>query len=237
MNVLGAALVSGFLIGLIGNIHCIAMCGPLALSLPTYTFTKKQRIFTILLYNGGRTVSYSILGLIFGLIGNSISLFGLQQILSIGAGLLLLLLSFSKISNDFKIPLFTQIKFFIQNLLIKKLQQTSNPISFLTIGILNGFLPCGLVYIASTTALAFGNLFDSIVVMFSFGLGTFPLMFALMFIGNKMSFAARNRLKKTTPILVSFVALLLILRGLNLNIPFVSPYLNTSTSANTVSCH
>lgn len=231
------AISSGFAIGLIGNIHCIAMCGPLALSLPIQGYSNLKKMALITYYNLGRACSYTILGLIFGLIGNSFSLFGLQQTLSIVAGIVLLLLSFTHFFSNTNVKIIQQYKHVVQKLLFQKLQHQSSATSFVTIGFLNGLLPCGLVYIAITTALAMGNVFYSMLVMFSFGVGTFPLMLSLMLFGNNIPVGLRLKLKKITPIFVSIIACLLIIRGLNLNIPFVSPYMQGEAKINSVSCH
>jgi uncharacterized protein len=237
MNFWLAAIVSGFTLGIIGNIHCIAMCGPLALSLPIHSYSNFKKACIIVFYNFGRTTSYTFLGLIFGLIGNSFSLFGLQQVLSITAGFILLLLSFSHFFSKINVNLLNNFKNFIQKQLLQKLQQQTSINSYFLIGILNGFLPCGLVYIAITTALAMGNVYYAMLVMFFFGLGTFPLMLSLMLFGNNLPLTIRFKLKKVTPIFVSLIACLLILRGMNLNIPFISPFINNQAKNNIVKCH
>ncbi|MFY8127799.1 MAG: sulfite exporter TauE/SafE family protein [Chitinophagaceae bacterium] len=237
MNIWLAAITTGFTIGIIGNIHCIAMCGPLALSIPIQHFNPTKKNSAIILYNFGRTVSYTFLGLIFGLVGNSFSFFGLQQVLSIVGGIVLLLLTFSQIFSKYNIPMLKIFTSFIQQQLKYKLQQKTSIYSLFSIGILNGLLPCGLVYIGITTAIAIGNVYYAMLVMFSFGLGTFPLMISLFIFGNNIPYSFRLKLKKLTPFFVSLLAGLLIVRGMNLNIPFVSPYIKNQTTNNIVKCH
>lgn len=237
MSIALAAILSGFAIGIVGNIHCLAMCGPLALSLPIQEYKSSKKLMAILLYNLGRVISYVLLGLVFGLIGNSFSLFGLQQALSIIAGIVLLLLTFSNFFSKNKIQFIQKFKQFIQQKLMYVLQNNKSTKTYLFIGALNGLLPCGLVYIAITTALAMGNVVNAMLVMFAFGLGTFPLMLSLMLLGNSISFSLRNKFKKVVPVFVCALACLLILRGLNLNIPFVSPAMDVHKKGNVVSCH
>lgn len=237
MNYLIPAILSGFALGVVGNIHCLAMCGPLALSLPIHNLSKTKKLKAILLYNIGRTLSYTFLGLLVGVIGSSISLFGLQQWLSIVSGIFLLLFTFSSFFTNFNFKYIDSFKQFIQQRLLKVLQNNSSTNNYLSIGILNGLLPCGLVYMAITTALAIGNLYNSIFVMFAFGVGTFPLMFSIVLFGNNLSVSSRNKFKKVTPVFVSIIACALIIRGLNLNIPFLSPAINVLSRGNVVSCH
>lgn len=236
MSIWFAAILTGFSIGVIGNIHCIAMCGPLALSLPIHQYNNAKKIIAITYYNFGRAISYTMLGIVFGLIGNSFSLFGLQQALSIVAGIVLLLLTFSNFFASKKIFFIEKFKSLVQQKLATALQQNNSTFSYLFVGFLNGLLPCGLVYIAITTALAMGNVYYSMLVMFAFGIGTFPLMISLLLLGNNISFALRNKFKKVAPVLVSVLACLLILRGLNLGIPYVSPQSNITTKKIN-SCH
>ena len=86
------ALVAGFLMGLMGSLHCIGMCGPLALGVVGLQTNPKKKLRTALEYNFGRAVSYTAMGAILGLIGNQVSMAGFQQYLSIGCGLFILLL-------------------------------------------------------------------------------------------------------------------------------------------------
>ena len=79
-------------LGLLGSFHCVGMCGPLALSLPINSNSSLAKFFGALLYNCGRVVTYSFFGLIFGIIGRSVALFGFQQWLSVIAGVLIILL-------------------------------------------------------------------------------------------------------------------------------------------------
>ncbi len=235
MSIWVVALVSGFSIGIVGNIHCLAMCGPLALALPTQHFSNTHKIISIIYYNFGRVISYSLLGLVFGLIGNSISLLGLQQALSIVSGLVLLLLVFTNFLQKNKAHFLQAFKIYVQNHLISAMQHSHKIHRFLLIGFLNGLLPCGLVYIAITTALSMGNVLYAVMVMFSFGIGTLPLMLALMLFKNSFHYKLNVTAKKVVPVFVSIMACLLILRGLNLNIPYISPHFSEKTTA--VGCH
>lgn len=220
-----AFLISGFLLGLLGSVHCVGMCGPLALSLPVQHLTGVRKITGIILYNFGRVTTYAVLGLVFGLAGRSFSFFGWQQKFSIVLGLVLIavfLISIFQISMG-------RIRFIEKNwnpLIIKYLYPLFSKKSLHAvwlIGILNGLLPCGFVYMAVAGALATGKVVDSSLFMAAFGLGTIPAMFLLSFAGSYFSVKLRNNLRKFSPFVFAFMGIWLLLRGLNLDIPFVSP--------------
>ena len=94
------------------------------------------------------------------------------------------------------------------------------------IGLLNGMLPCGLVYIALAASIVTGNFIESALYMGIFGLGTFPIMFAIAYSGRIFNARVRQKLYKVVPVFVILLGTLFILRGLNLGIPYVSPQIN-----------
>ncbi|MEP7195725.1 MAG: sulfite exporter TauE/SafE family protein [Saprospiraceae bacterium] len=216
-------LFSGLTIGVIGSLHCIGMCGPLALSLPVHQLSSFQKYSAIGLYNFGRVISYGFMGVVFGIIGMSFSLFKIQQWLSVGAGLFILFVVLWHQFGYRKIKLFNRFSDKIKSLLIKNLNVNKNYYSYLNIGIINGFLPCGLVYVAIASAVATGSIPHAGLLMVGFGLGTLPLMASLMIFGNFISFNVKRQLNRLTPYFIMAVAMLLILRGLNLGIPIISP--------------
>ncbi len=223
MNELMIVFISGFSIGILGSFHCIGMCGPLALALPVNNLSVFNRTVSILFYNIGRALSYTSIGIVFGLVGQSFAFFNIQQCLSIFAGVLILTILLIHQFGNKQTNLFTR---FSQNIKVKLgtyLRSDKKLISYLYIGILNGFLPCGLVYIAIAASIAAGTILKSGLLMFAFGLGTLPIMALTMFFGKFISYNFRNRLNRITPYLIMCVAVLLIVRGLNLGIPYISP--------------
>ena len=227
-------IISGFTIGILGSFHCIGMCGPLALALPIDNLSSMNKFTSIIIYNIGRGLSYTIMGIFFGIIGQSFSFFSIQRWLSITSGILILAILLSQYLGN---PQSNYISRFTQNIKLKLgayLKSDKNIISYLNIGILNGFLPCGLVYIAIATAISTGSILKSSILMFAFGLGTLPLMALTMVFGKFISFKMRNGLNKITPYLIMCVAFLLILRGLNLGIPYLSPAIENE---HVTSCH
>jgi sulfite exporter TauE/SafE len=231
---------SAFMIGLIGSLHCIGMCGPIAVALPSRSTSFILLLFDRISYNSGRVITYTFLGLLFGLIGQGISIAGFQQSVSIIAGVLLLFMVFLPSSITNRVSLLKPAYAFT-GFLKKKfglLFKSRSVFSTFFIGLLNGFLPCGLVYIAVAGAIASGSVIDGGVYMFIFGLGTIPMMLAVSVAGNFIGIGVRRKLNKLIPAFMIVLACLFILRGLNLGIPYISPQINTSSSIdNSVICH
>lgn len=224
-------VLSGLALGFFGSMHCIGMCGPIALALPSYSKSKLSFYFGRMLYNLGRVITYLIMGLIIGLIGQKINLSGYQQILSVSLGIVILItvLLPSRVKNYF-IQL-KPVHFITQKLQfsIGALFKQGNSISLLTIGILNGFLPCGFVYVALAGAAALGNIEKSILFMALFGIGTIPAMFSTSVVTKLFSQKIRKKIHRAIPVFASVLAVVFILRGLNLGIPYLSPKLKNLT--------
>lgn len=230
-------IISAFAMGLLSSFHCVGMCGAIAFSLPTQGLPPAKKLRGILLYNSGRIITYTLLGVLFGIAGRQIYVGGFQQGFSITAGvfILIILLQAAFRKPVFHLPGFGRVSLFVQKLIGKFLSNPS-PGNMLLLGMANGLLPCGLIYLAITGALAAGSVVGAASFMAAFGLGTFPAMFLLSYFGFLIKVSTRNTIKKAVPYFVGMVAVLLILRGLNLNIPYVSPMLG-GAAANTVSCH
>lgn len=225
-------LWSAFLLGIFGGLHCIGMCGPIALALPknesiTRGILKKS------IYNGGRILTYTLFGVLGGTVGLGISIAGWQQGLSIAAGLTLIaVVAFSGFRKLDFTNLGPLIRFstFLRSAFSSFITRKSMG-SMLVIGILNGFLPCGLVYIALAGAIAEGSIEGGAAYMAIFGLGTFPVMFAISFGGSWIGISFQRKLYRIVPALILALGLLFILRGLNLGIPYISPKLTGHDSA------
>lgn len=231
-------ILAGFGIGLLGSFHCVGMCGPIALMLPVKTTDPFLKSFRSILYNLGRACSYAALGLLSGFIGQKMALLGFQQALSIIVGSLILLWVWSskfKSFSNFRIPFLSIPIAKFKNRLAYLLHQQKSSFSFFSIGLLNGLLPCGLVYMALAAALATGSVWGAALLMFLFGLGTMPLMLILMLSGTAVSSLFRNKVRTLMPYMLSFTALILVMRGLNIEIPFLNAGVQ-NTSSNTINC-
>lgn len=220
-----ALLTSALLLGLAGSFHCLGMCGPIVVALPLHGNTLAQKIYGGTLYNLGRTVTYGVMGTIFGLLGQGLELVGFQQVVSVVMGVLMVVsvLFPSLFRNQVDL---TKSSFKLVGKLKKSISNMFSVRSFQSlfiIGLLNGLLPCGLVYIALAGALATGNATTGTLYMVLFGLGTIPMLLALGVAGNVVSAQARKKINRLIPVLVVIVGIFFILRGLNLNIPFLSP--------------
>jgi len=225
-------IMAALTMGLLGSFHCVGMCGPLALSLPLSSNSAWAKFSGAFLYNAGRVVTYSVFGAVFGSIGKTVALFGYQQWLSVMLGILILVFMilpkrFALIkSNNFLMAFFEKIRAALGQLFFKK-----NYSSLFSIGLLNGLLPCGLVYMAAAGAVATGAVADSILFMAFFGLGTLPVMWSIAFFGNYVSISIRQKIRKAYPYMMMLMACLLILRGIGLGIPYISPAISADKKA------
>ena len=231
-------LISAFVLGLLGSFHCVGMCGPIAFMLPVDRTNAFKKASQITIYHFGRLLAYSVIGVIFGLLGKSFYLFGFQQQLSIAIGVLMILVvlipqkTFNK--YNFSKPIYkvlSKIKSALGAALKRKTTDT-----FLTIGFLNGFLPCGLVYMAVFAAIAGGNALNGGLYMAVFGLGTIPLMTTAIYFSQFLKGTARQKIQKAIPLFVVLIGALFILRGLGLGIPYLSPAPVYDVVLNTIDC-
>ncbi len=218
-------IISAIGLGFASGFHCIGMCGPIAISMGLTKNQKANFYLQNVTYQFGRIFTYSVLGAVLGIIGQSFELAGFQKYLSIFVGILLITMAvFSFGGKDFasKIPLISKALLRVKINLGKILQKPDYKSRFLT-GILNGLLPCGMVYMALTASLAAGGIWQSSFFMFLFGIGTFPFMFAVVFLGNFLTATLRVKMLNIIPVLMICLGGLFIIRGLELGIPYVSP--------------
>ena len=222
-----AALAIGFL----GSFHCIGMCGPIALSLPLKSPSYVKFTTGRILYNLGRVISYSLMGAVFGVFGKSISLWGYQRGLSIIIGVLIIIITLMPLKYRNRILGYSVIQKIITPLKIKitSLFKNGSVPSLFLIGILNGFLPCGFVYMGLAGAAATATPLSGAVFMAFFGLGTVPAMFVLSLTGKFFSLNLRQKISRLVPVFAILLAVIFILRGLSLGIPYVSPKMMHST--------
>lgn len=218
-------IYTAFIFGLISSLHCIGMCGPIAMMLPLERSNPTKKAIQILLYHAGRLTAYGSLGLIFGFLGKGLYLAGMQQQLSIIAGVLIITIVivpekvFAK--YNFSRPIYNILSKIKTSLGSQFINKTLKAI--FTIGLLNGFLPCGLVYAALFGAIAMQNEFYGATYMLFYGIGTIPMMTAVVYMTTLFSNPFRNKIQKLIPIVTVCIGVLFIMRGLGLGIPYLSP--------------
>ncbi len=219
-------LWTAFLLGFIGSAHCAGMCGPLALALPPTDNTRAKFFTGRLAYNLGRLVTYCALGLVFGLFGKTFLLAGLQRTLSVALGVALL----AGLLLSRRLALWRPVTGLVERLKARMsgLLRRRSFAALTLLGLLNGLLPCGLVYVAGAGATATSGAVSGVLFMAAFGAGTLPMMLALSLSGKLVPFSLRLKLLKAVPVSVCVLAALLILRGLALGVPYLSPDLSSS---------
>jgi sulfite exporter TauE/SafE len=232
-------LYSAFLFGLISSFHCIGMCGPIAMMLPVERNNPAKKVIQIITYHLGRLTAYGSIGLLFGLLGRGFFLAGIQQQLSIlvGVAMILVILIPEKIlaRYNFSKPVYKLISRIKQNL--GRHFKNKSFKSLFIIGLLNGFLPCGMVYVALFGAIAMQSAGFGVLYMVLFGLGTVPLMSSVVYINSFLSVPIRNRIQKVIPYVGVLIGVLFILRGLGLGIPYVSPSNTSLFIQEKANCH
>lgn len=212
---------SAFSLGLIGSLHCVGMCGPIALALPFKNTSRTKTALGILLYQLGRISTYTLLGFLLGLLGLGLFVAGIQTYLSIGLGILMLMVAFLSIDLErilLRFPLMMNVNSFVKKQLGYRLSRVRLG-GFFFIGMLNGLIPCGLVYMAVIGAITMPSSAEGAVFMYSFGLGTAPLMLLAAFTSNIIGLSWRRKAKQLMPYLLMLIAILFIYRGLAVHLP------------------
>lgn len=217
-------VITGFILGISSSLHCIGMCGPIAMALPLNRKSNATILSGALQYNSGRVVTYAILGIIAGSIGLTVNTFGVLQWASIFSGVLLILFAWRKLLS--RVSWLHAPNFFLTtrlNGLLGKVIRSKNPMKLTFLGALNGLFPCGMVYAALLNAILAGSPMASSVAMISFGIGTLPAMIFVSFAMGKISAERQRSFRRALPYILSIVGAIIVLRGMNLNIPYLSP--------------
>ena len=237
---MSSEILAAFVVGLIGSLHCIGMCGPIAIALPVPNSDNLSFLTGRILYNLGRVVTYSFLGAVLGLIGSKIALTGAQQVVSIILGVVIIaaVLLPQKSKNYFvQLPLIQKLAQPLKSNIGILFNKGTFSAMFL-IGILNGFLPCGLVYVALAGAIASGDAISGAAVMILFGLGTVPSMFAASVFGKFINIGIRTKIRKAVPVFAIILGVIFVLRGMNLGIPLLSPKVSAQIEVSSeMECH
>ena len=221
--------IPAFILGVISNLHCLGMCGPIALAIPLNRSSKSAIFLGILQYHIGRVLVYSILGYLVGYIGMGMKLFGILQTLSIVAGIGIIIYAWRNKLTFFKNPFTSSLRHTsLLSRYMGKIMRSESPVKLFLLGVLNGLLPCGMVYTALITAVVLGTPLLSATSMLAFGLGTLPGLVAFSLFAQQLGNPIRSKINRYLPYLITVVGLLIILRGMNLNIPYISPKVSFS---------
>ena len=217
-------LLAALTLGLLGSMHCIGMCGPLVLAVPSAAEKRWKFLLERIVYNTGRAAMYGVMGAVLGVIGKSV-LLGIQQDLSVVLGITILITVAVPLGLKSKLERYSPLKSiygFVRrrfSALMKKRGMTS----LFALGMLNGLLPCGLVYTALIGATVVADALQSGLFMIIFGTGTIPALVAVSLTGKLLSVRFRSLFTRSVPIFSIALAVILILRGMNLGIPLLSP--------------
>lgn len=207
--------------GLISSFHCVGMCGPIALALPVHKGTRAQQLAGVLAYNAGRALTYAMFGMVIGTLGASLAWLGMLRYASIAVGVAMLgyVLWPSGLAQRLHMPLFWQkaIGRLKQKMGLYLKRKDLPGMTFL--GMLNGAIPCGMVYMALMSSVATGSVWGGGAFMALFGLGTMPAMLALGLAKQQFTSALRTRIRKITPVLVAIAGIWLVARGVMTSYP------------------
>ncbi|HNU56242.1 MAG TPA: sulfite exporter TauE/SafE family protein [Flavobacteriales bacterium] len=230
-------LATAFILGVAGSAHCVGMCGPIALAVPSPGNSFPARLGSTLLLNAGRLLTYVLLGLGIGVFGAGMRLAGLQQVTSIAAGIVLILsvLVPGLLERWAPTGRWSMAIGRLRSSLARQLSRTAPEAIFFT-GLLNGALPCGLVYAALLGAAAQGTVMLAALFMAVFALGTIPALLVLRMSGGAVLNGLRPRLRRLAPVLVCTMGVLMILRGANLGVPYLSPA-TPQVATQVTACH
>lgn len=232
-------VTAAFIMGFAGSFHCVGMCGPIAFALPLNRTNNLTKTIGILFYNFGRITTYVLLGTLLGLFGTGLKLAGILQYVSITIGIIIIIsVLLPRILKKVKFTSSIYLKFnnWVKNKLGKYLTKKSNS-SLLVLGLLNGLLPCGLVWVAMVGSVAYGSVSSGALFMLFFGLGTLPMLFALPYFSSSISATVRNKMTRAIPYVMVLFGILFILRGMNLDIPYISPPLSEDGTEVKSCCH
>lgn len=203
--------------------HCIGMCGGIVLAYSTIKIepqsSKISKSIAHLLYSFGRVFTYTILGAIFGGLGSVITLSNSYKgTFLIVVGFLIILAGLS-LMGKLKFLILIEHSFSkstIYKNTFKKILNSESNISFFTLGLLNGLLPCGFVYFFAITAAGTTSPLYGALVMFIFGISTIPAMFSIGFLASLASVTSfRNMMMSLSSVAVLLYGIFTIYHGYN----------------------
>lgn len=218
-------IVSAFILGIGGSLHCLGMCGPLVMALPFGTSKPENTAFNLSLYLVSKALMYGVLGLAVGTLGLGMRLITGQLVLSVAAGIFVLLVTLLPwIGRKVNLPY--EFDRMIRAWFQKRL---ANPkwYSFVLYGIFNALLPCVMILVAFGASAATGHPLSGFLFMLVFGLGTVPALLMAYLSGRLITRRFRLNLQWTSRAISVLLGVVLVVRGMNIHIPHSSiPLLN-----------
>lgn len=205
-------ILTAFLIGLAGSLHCVGMCSPLAMAVSALS---PRAVVNRFLYNAGRILVYGMMGAAVGAFGALAGLTGYQMWLSAALGAMLILFGLSGIQAirmPLVTPLFHRCTSWLKMAFSSQLK-SGTKISLLGMGIINGMLPCGLTYFALTYCITLPNATQGFLFMSMFGLGTLPVMLGLPFVLQLISNRFRWQVQRMITVVMIMLGVLLVARS------------------------
>ena len=167
--------ITAIILGFAGSLHCAGMCSPLVMAVTSANGAARWKSF---IYNGGRILTYALLGAIITAFGLLIDFSGFQLALTLCIAVCFILMGLSGIGG-LRIPLVStalvRLSTTLKNVFSSFLKKKS-AFALFTMGMLNGLLPCGLTYFALTYCLTLARPIDGFQFMLLFGAGTLPVM-------------------------------------------------------------
>lgn len=214
------------MMGITGSLHCAGMCGPIMLIMPFSNSSRLKKWIGVLLYHFGRISIYATMAFI---LYSFRDLFKphVQQYISIILGTALLVFGFVTFLPNAKFTVSMPWTGFVRKQIGKFIGNASPSTLFVT-GMLNGLLPCGLVYMALAGAITAPSSVQAAGLMYAFGLGTIPMLIGITIVKNNVTFLRFNNIKKLVPVTMFVFGSLFVLRGMNLGIPYLSPKLEVT---------
>jgi uncharacterized protein len=233
---MNALFTVAILMGLAGSLHCVGMCGPIMLFLPFHHFTGLRKAAAIALYHFARISVYAMMALViysFRSVFNPV----VQQYISIVLGSLFLfagVISFLPFTKKLQVKLpWTK---FVTKQLGEFMGNPGLPSIFIS-GMLNGLLPCGLVYMMLSATLALHTATHAVLFAYIFGVGTVPALVSIILFRSRINVGKIEFVKKYTPVVVFLFGIIFLLRGLNLDIPYLSPKVQVINGEVRSCCH
>ncbi|MBX2965812.1 MAG: sulfite exporter TauE/SafE family protein [Cyclobacteriaceae bacterium] len=203
-------LLAAFILGFTGSLHCVGMCGPIAMMVGGKA--KQHVVVYRLLYNIGRTITYMAMGAVVGMFGKIIQWGSVQGKISIAVGVLILVVLIVPKVQALVLPSFSKIVLRLKQAFGRQLQSKKFSAALIT-GFFNGFLPCGLVYAALAIALVQADLTASVLAMALFGLGTIPAMLFAAYFWQRLRSVIPWSFQRIQTVMLVLVAVLMIWRG------------------------